>query len=419
MRNFLFLLTFSALAHAQIPLDTIYEYQQFFKDPNNMPQVQVASPKTQYMWQNMSRLFKTEMILRDGAISELSSKIDPRISLLSFELKDGKKFTVDSYFNENPMDAMIVIRNGTVVHEQYKTMRPFDKHNWFSVGKTIAGTMIALLEDEGKIDTSKPVSAYLDELKDSVWDTVTVAEVLDMATGLNSTEHEEPGDDSTSNPARGWYQWAESMGLFIGPHSEESPISMLKKMKREKPGYEAFEYNSIDTWVLELIVEKVTNMPLSDAFGNAIWRKMGAQADGFIAITKDGYSMAWGFASSALRDLARFGLLFTPSWNKVSEKQIISDRILNKIQHGGHPAIFDKGLVGKQMLETFFETHLTNSYQWDVVFPDGDFYKEGVGGQGLYVSPSRNLVIAWFSTGENPARVMARAIATSAMFAPK
>lgn len=55
------------------------------------------------------------------------------------------------------------------------------------------------------------------------------------------------------------------------------------------------------------------------------------------------------------------------------------------------------------------------SYGCDVVFSDGDFYKEGVGGQGLYISPSRDLVIAWFSIGENNARAMARAIATSAM----
>jgi hypothetical protein len=44
------------------------------------------------------------------------------------------------------------------------------------------------------------------------------------------------------------------------------------------------------------------------------------------------------------------------------------------------------------------DSFLHNSYQWDVVTTDGDFYKGGVGGQGLYVSPSRDLVIAWFAT---------------------
>ena len=30
--------------------------------------------------------------------------------------------------------------------------------------------------------------------------------------------------------------------------------------------------------------------------------------------------------------------------------------------------------------------------------PDGDFYKGGFGGQGLYISPTRDLVIAYFGT---------------------
>lgn len=401
---------------ANTPLKTIYQYQTFFKDSQNMPQLQRATPKTLYMWQNMSRILKTEMILRDGSISELPLSINPNIASLLFERKDGKPITVNGYFHENPMDAMIVIHKGTIIHEQYKTMRPFDKHNWFSTGKTIAGTMIALLEEEGKVDVSKPVSSYLPLLKNSAWDTVSVLEVLDMATGLDSTEHEEPNDDSTTNPERGWYQWAVTMGLFTGSQSDQSPFNTLKQMNRTKPGNTAFEYNSINTWVLELIVEQVTNKPFSEAFGEAVWRRIGAEADGFIGITPDGYSMGWGFTSSTLRDLARYGMIYTPSWNKVSRQRIISEKILNNIQKGGNPAIFDKGLVGKQMLETFYETKLTNRYQWDVVFEDGDFYKEGVGGQGLYVSSSRDLIIAWFSTGENNARVMARAIATSKLF---
>ena len=35
---------------------------------------------------------------------------------------------------------------------------------------------------------------------------------------------------------------------------------------------------------------------------------------------------------------------------------------------------------------------------WDVVTHDGDFLKMGFGGQGLYVSASNDLVVAWFST---------------------
>ncbi len=62
-----------------------------------------------------------------------------------------------------------------------------------------------------------------------------------------------------------------------------------------------------------------------------------------------------------------------------------------------------------------------NSYQWDFVMNDGDFFKGGFGGQGLYISPSRDLVIAFFGTfdadgkGHQLARV-ARQLAKSGLF---
>ena len=35
------------------------------------------------------------------------------------------------------------------------------------------------------------------------------------------------------------------------------------------------------------------------------------------------------------------------------------------------------------------------SRQWNFALPDGDLFKGGYGGQGLYVSPQRDLVIAF------------------------
>jgi hypothetical protein len=41
------------------------------------------------------------------------------------------------------------------------------------------------------------------------------------------------------------------------------------------------------------------------------------------------------------------------------------------------------------------------SYHWDVVFEDGDFAKFGLGGQGLYISPDKRLILAFFSANKN------------------
>jgi len=206
-----------------------------------------------------------------------------------------------------------------------------------------------------------------------------------------------------------------SIGLFEDKeHLNQSPFDILRNMKKVKPGHTAFEYNSIDTFVLELIVNEVTGKPLSKVFGEGVWRKIGAQNDAFIGVTKFGLGNGWGFMNCTLRDFGRWGITFTPSWRKISQVQIIPDKVLKTIQTGGRPEMYLGGFVGKEMQETFPNiTGLTNRYQWDIVFPDGDIYKGGVGGQGLYISPARDAVVVWFSTGKQQEEIMARAITES------
>ena len=59
------------------PIDEIRSIFEFFHTPANVVQLQVASDKTLYAWQNLSAFQYTMQIDRDGPISELPEKIDP------------------------------------------------------------------------------------------------------------------------------------------------------------------------------------------------------------------------------------------------------------------------------------------------------------------------------------------------------
>ncbi len=398
------------------PLGEIRDNHDFFGEEKNRVQMLAASPRTQWAWQNMSRFFPTAQILRDGPISELQENTDPSIGDIEFTREDGSTATVNEQFDKYPMDGLIVVKDGEIVFERYKTMRPFDKHNWYSSGKILGSTLLALLEEEGKIDISQPVSAYIPELESSVWDTVPVEHALDMATGLDSTELDEPAGDSRSNPEQGWYRWTSAMGLLDNPLGvEETPLEVLAGMQRRGPGYEVFEYNSINTFVVDLIVENISGKPLPEFLSERIWRKAGMEHDAFVAVSDGGLPASFGVMNSTLRDMARFGMLFTPSWSEISDEQIIPDAIISNIQTGGDPAIYQRGYLGELNARKGFpnDRNISNRYQWDAVFEDGDFWKKGVGAQGLYISPSRNLVIAYFSTGsgDDQEETMARAIA--------
>ena len=198
-------------------LDGVLEVSKFFNDPANKVKIQFPSPQTEFAWVNMSKYYPTAQVERGGQVSVLPYAIDSSISQIEYRNKDGDWVSVDRHFATKPIDSMIVVKEGKIVYERYRTMRPNDKHLWFSVSKVTGSTMLAFLEQEGKIDVSKPVSDYLKELKGSVWDTVAVEEALDMATGLNGTEHDEQEQNSRTDPDQVWYRWAATSAIGMLP----------------------------------------------------------------------------------------------------------------------------------------------------------------------------------------------------------
>jgi CubicO group peptidase (beta-lactamase class C family) len=293
-------------------------------------------------------------------------------------------------------------------------MRPQDKHIWMSVSKVLGPTILLGLEEEGKVDINKPVTFYLPELSGTVWDSVKVVEALDMATGLNGTEHDEPNSDSRTNPQQIWFQWAATNGLVPRPaNTNYTWAEVLGKMERVKPAYTSFEYNSINTFIVNRIVERAGGKTLAELLSEHIWSKLGMEHDAYMVVNTDGLGMGFFGMNSTLRDMARYGMLFTPSCSTLTDKPVLTSEMIGKMQKGTHPEMYSKGVVGKIMQQNFpDESGITNNYQWDVVFTDGDMFKSGVGGQGLYVSPTKNIVVAWFctGTGRNQEETMARAI---------
>jgi hypothetical protein len=140
-------------------------------------------------------------------------------------------------------------------------------------------------------------------------------------------------------------------------------------------------------------------MPFQDALTREVWMHIGAEADAAIFAGRYGVPLTSGGLIAKLRDVARFGLLFTPSYGVVSEQKIISDRYLEMILYGGRPEILANSRFGSPP-----EGVKHNVYQWDVVFDNNDVYKGGWAGQGLLINPDRDYVAVYagyFKDAEN------------------
>ena len=356
-----------------------------------------AEDVTLFEFLNFGELLPVTMVPRSGNVVMLESAPDGRIGQTRFDGTQGE-LTLDEYLVHPASRAqgMIVVHQCDIVLEQYPGMREYDYHLWASNAKTTNSLLVAMLEADGKVDVQQPLASYVPALSGTAWDGIPVIDVLDMASGLDVEENEETRNDPNAVGRR----------LFLAESGEpgsdgatETMLDVLRSAPKQRESGQVFQYSSANTQALVLLIEAVEAQRWADVFRDRVWSRMTVEGDATMGVTPEGTAVGHGLLSSRLRDMARYGMLYTPSWDKAARERLVSEEMLQKIQQGGRPEIYLEGSFGKRMAGSFAgDVPVANSYQWDAVFADGDFFKSGIRGQGLYVSPGKDLVIGWFST---------------------
>ena len=344
--------------------------------------------KARFYYLSFSEIMKHSRILRSDTpkIFEETPRDDVKNFITTTDLKKGGGLSLNDYIQQVEVNGLIIIHKGKIVFEGYPRMFPTDLHVNFLITQVYVSTSIAILEDRGLIDTSKPIDYYFGALKNSGWEGVLVIDILSMSSGIADAP-------------------LETYEVSF------DPIKDLATAKSAKPSGREYQFSNADAAILTLLVEKISGLTFSDFVEQEIWRKMGSEYSALLGINTNGTSASYFTGmSSTLRDLARFGFAFTPSARK-STNPLISDAHLSKIRN------VNKNLNKSRNLE---EARYS-SYQWGAVYDDGDFFKGAHGGQGLYISPTKDLVIAFYGTANtdfqsNQLHVISRQLSKSGLF---
>jgi len=64
---------------ANTPIERVMEITDFFSVPENRGKIQLPSPESAYIWQNLGRMYNVVDVLRGGPISELPIEENPKI----------------------------------------------------------------------------------------------------------------------------------------------------------------------------------------------------------------------------------------------------------------------------------------------------------------------------------------------------
>ncbi|MEL6919369.1 MAG: serine hydrolase domain-containing protein, partial [Bacteroidota bacterium] len=255
-----------------------------------------------YYYLNFSEIKKHSRIPRSDTPKMLEEF--PRDDVKNFvtptDLKKGGGLSLNDYVQQVEVNGLIIIHKGKIVFEGYPRMFPNDLHVNFLITQVYVSTSIAILEDRGLIDTGKPIDYYFDALRGSGWEGVPVIDILSMSSGID-------------------YQPLDTYEVSF------DPIEDLALAKSARPSGTAYQFSNADAMLLTLLVEKISGLTFSDFVEREIWRKIGAEYSALLGTNTNGLALSYlDGMSTTLRDLARFGLAFTPSGRKDPDP-LISD----------------------------------------------------------------------------------------------
>lgn len=233
---------------------------------------------------------------------------------------DGRVKTIADYLAAHPVTGLLIARGDTILYEHYQYGRSeSDRFMSQSMAKTVVGMLIGIAVSEGAIRSiDDPVSAYVPELADTEYGKTPIRALLQMSSGIAFSETYQPGDDSTK------------LGEALFPPKSPGAIAAIKQFDtRAAPPGTRFNYSSLDTEVLGLVLSRAVHMSIAQYLSERIWKKLGAEADAAWAVDATGQEIAYCCMVATLRDWARLGLMLANDgeWNgqQIVPKQWVID----------------------------------------------------------------------------------------------
>ena len=366
--TFWFLVPVLALAVAAFSLTLVVRY------PNPVAAYQLA----QSVPSEQPELMPTHVI----PASVLPHQFE--VAAVSEELPESFEFEGQTYITEDLLratatKALLIIRDGVISYESYSEDFGQDRQiNTMSIGKTMVGMAIGNLIDDGLIREQEPVTTYLPqyEFVDGL-DQVTIKHLLDMQSCIGIDE------DYPSGPAGWGYPVAQ---MFATTDIDFVLRNNLKVVC--EPGSEEYEYRSVNTQLLGMVVTQVSGMSLSNYFGAKVWERVGASNDASWAVDREGgWEKSFCCFNTTARDLALVGGVFLnggraafgPQEGQVVISQDWHSRMTTpaKVWFGG----FGSERFGANMWHR----------------PDGSYLTQGYRGQFMLMNPKTNTIVVKLS----------------------
>ncbi|HZK07770.1 MAG TPA: serine hydrolase [Bacteroidales bacterium] len=293
----------------------------------------------------------------------------PQIPSLWQQDNGNTNFT--AFLNQNHTLAFLIIRNDTLLYEQYfKGTDSASIMPSFSVSKSFVSALVGIAIGEGKIQSvDQPVTDFIPGLldNDTAFRQITIDDLLNMRSGVRFNE-------GYASP------FADMAKYYYGTNLQRYVL----KLKIDRPPDEIYNYQSVNTLLLGMALERATETSLNEYLSEKLWKPLGMSVDVGWSIDSERHGTIKAFCclDAPARDFARFGRLY-----------------LNNGQWHGQQIIPEEWVEETMQIVNDSRDGQGYSYtrQWRVK-DDGAIFAKGLLGQYIYIDPQRNLLMLRFGT---------------------
>lgn len=274
--------------------------------------------------------------------------------------------------------SIMVLKRGNVIYEKWMSKgNPNKPHVLWSVSKTFTSIAVGMAIDEGKLNLKdKLVSFFPEDLPENPSEylkEITVHDLLTMNCG-----HDTDPTDSILNDKSEITQWKKYFLSYPVKH---------------KPGT-FFCYNTLGTYMLSAIVQKVTGMTVLDYLTPRLFFPLGIEKPKW-ELSPEGISCGGFGLYLKTEDMAKVGqlLLQKGKWNgeRILPKEYVKAMSCNQVKSCPAGTRQDE-IEGNSLLQENSDWHQGYGYQmWQCRHEA--FRADGMFGQYIIVLPKKEAVI--------------------------
>jgi CubicO group peptidase (beta-lactamase class C family) len=332
-----------------------------------------TSPHNESAFINIDKIINTQRIEKSSKSAASFAKSASNLDGFSAKLGD-KVVDLPTLLEQSNTDGFMVLHKSKVVHDFFAHGNDANsKHIIMSMTKSVTSLVVGVLVEQGILDVESKVVQYLPEVNGTPYEHVSIRHLLDMRSGIQYKDASHEYRYCTGwNPAR----------------EGEEPTDFLEFLSNFHPPSNApggdFEYLSVNTDVLGLVIERASGKKLSALIHEHVWEPIGAESDALITVDAKGNPRAAGGMCATVSDLARLG-------QALISGHIIPKSWLNDTLTGGDPELIARGSWAA--MTALISPNIAYRNCWLADGEAGLMIAMGIHGQTLVVDHKNDIVM--------------------------